>query len=96
MADGGVGANAVKLIGEVVITPGMSQLLDGNITSGAVHAAVGFLAKAFLGLPGLLLVAANSYSSSVTGKYLHEQVMESLQSVPRSRRLSTDSGTTHG
>ena len=95
MSDQGVGGNALKLIGEVVVTPGMSQLLEGNITSGAVHAVLGLVAKSLLGVPGMLLVAANSYSTSVTGKYLHEQVMESIQSTVRSVGLSKDSATAH-
>jgi hypothetical protein len=78
MADEGAIGNAVKLIGELAILPGTSQLLDGNITSGAAHAAIGWAAGALLGLPGLILVAANSYSQSVSNKGLYDYVQEMI------------------
>ena len=64
----------LKLIGEVAITPGISLLLDGKMKSGVVHVGVGFIARRVFGLPGLLLVGADSYSQSVTGKTLLEHV----------------------
>lgn len=64
----------LKLIGEVAITPGISLLLDGKMKSGVVHIGVGFIARRVFGLPGLLLVGADSYSQSVTGKSLLEHV----------------------
>lgn len=66
------GANAVKLIGEAFV-PGTSQFIDGNVVSGAVHALVGFWARAALGPVGAILVAANSYAKSVTGRNLLKQ-----------------------
>lgn len=95
MPERGVLENAVKLVSEFWVIPGTSELLEGHVMSGAVHAALGIAAKAWLGVPGLLLVVADSYSSSVTGKYLHEQVMDSLQSFTRRGRLSAESTTTH-
>jgi Family of unknown function (DUF6072) len=94
MQDRGILENVVKLIGEVAILPGTSEFLEGHIASGTAHAALGFAAKALLGVPGALLVAADSYSSSVTGKYLHQQVMESLASLTGRGRLSAGSTTT--
>jgi hypothetical protein len=61
--------NGVKLVGELIL-PGTSLLMDENIRSGVAHAAVGLLARAALGVPGLMLVAANSFAQSVTGKSL--------------------------
>jgi Family of unknown function (DUF6072) len=95
MPDRGMFGNAVKLLSEVVIMPGTSEFLEGHITSGVGHAALGFAARALLGVPGLLLVAADSYSSSVTGKYLHQQIMDSLQSLTGRGRPSVESTTTH-
>lgn len=67
---GSVGEKAVKLIGEFALVPGTSLLLDGKIKSGLGHVLAGGVARLALGVPGLLLVAANSYSSSSTGKSL--------------------------
>ncbi|NOX92483.1 MAG: hypothetical protein GXP18_08560 [Gammaproteobacteria bacterium] len=61
---------SLKLLGEVVFTPGASLLVDGNVKSGIIHVGVGFVARRMFGLPGALLVGANSYSQSVTGKSL--------------------------
>lgn len=66
-------ANAVKLIGETVM-PGASLLLDGNILSGGAHLLVGAIARAALGPIGVVLVMANSYSQSTTGKGLLKQM----------------------
>ncbi|HEX7645525.1 MAG TPA: DUF6072 family protein [Burkholderiaceae bacterium] len=63
------GAGA-KLLGEVVLTPGASLLLDGEIKSGMGHVLAGLVARTVLGVPGMILVAADSYSTSVTGKSL--------------------------
>jgi hypothetical protein len=57
-------------------------LLDGKIKSGALHAGGGILAKLVFGVPGLLVVAANSYSKSVTGQSLLQNIMQTK--VPES------------
>jgi hypothetical protein len=67
--------NAVKLIGESVVTPGASQWLDGNIRSGAVYLLVGVAARMLLGPIGPVLVAIDSYSESVSEKHLHEHIL---------------------
>jgi len=64
--------NALKLLGEVFV-PGASQFLDGKIVSGGAHLIAGLAARALLGPIGLVLVVANSYSSSTTGKNLIKQ-----------------------
>ncbi len=67
--------NALKLVGEVFV-PGASLLIDGKILAGGAHAAVGAVARAALGPLGLLLVAANSYATSTTGKSLLKQFVK--------------------
>lgn len=62
--------NGARLIGETIITPGTSLLCDGQIKSGLLHVGAGLIARFTLGMPGLLLVAADSYSKTVTGKSL--------------------------
>ncbi|NOX92482.1 MAG: hypothetical protein GXP18_08555 [Gammaproteobacteria bacterium] len=65
-----IAKNGGRLLGEAFITPGASLLLDGQIKPGLAHVGVGLIARLTLGLPGLILVAANSYSKTVTGKSL--------------------------
>ena len=64
----------IKIAGEAFVAPGSSLILDGRILPGAAHVVGGLLARWALGPIGWLLVAANSYSESVTGKSLPDQV----------------------
>lgn len=63
----------VKLIGETIL-PGASQLIDGNLASGGLHLIGGLAARWLFGPIGWFLVAANSYSKSVSQKNLHEHL----------------------
>jgi len=65
--------NGVKLVGETML-PGASLLLDGNLVNGAAHVAAGAAAAAFLAPWTVLLVVADSFSKSVSGKNLWEHV----------------------
>ncbi len=62
---------SIKLLGEALLLPGFSLMLDGKIKTGTLHTGVGLLAKVALGMPGALVVAANSYSVSTTGQSLY-------------------------
>ena len=62
-------ANGVKLVGETIL-PGTSLLMDGNVKSGAAHAVTGLVARALVGPVGWGLIAANSFSKSVSNKGL--------------------------
>jgi hypothetical protein len=66
---GQVLARGIKIVGERVV-PGASLILDGKIGEGALHVVGGTIAGALLGPLGVLLVAANSYSKSTTGRSL--------------------------
>lgn len=68
-------ARGVKIVGETLVAPGTSLILDGKILAGGVHVVAGVLAKVALGPLGCLLVAANSYSKSVSGQNLHEHLL---------------------
>lgn len=70
MTDNTTVGNGVKLVGEVAFLPGTSHLLDGNIKTGALYAVAGFAARILLGAPAVLLVAADSFSRSTSGKGL--------------------------
>lgn len=63
----------LKILGETLV-PGASLALDGKILPGAVHLAGALVARWALGPVGWFLVAANSYSKSVTGRNLPEHL----------------------
>ena len=71
-------ARGLKLVGETV-APGASLLLDGEVASGVAHLVVGTLARMAFGPVGVLLVAADSYSKSVSGKSLLEQLQSAVK-----------------
>ena len=71
-------ARGLKLVGETV-APGASLLLDGEVASGVAHLVVGTLARLAFGPVGVLLVAADSYSKSVSGKSLLEQFQSAVK-----------------
>jgi hypothetical protein len=71
-------ANGVKLVGEAII-PGASLMLDGKVVNGAAHAAVGLAARIVIGPAALVLAAADSYSKSVSDKYLWDHARDLWQ-----------------
>jgi hypothetical protein len=80
---GKVIARGGKLVGETFL-PGASLIIDGEVTNGLVHTAAGFGARALLGTLapfGVLFVMADSYSKSVTDKYLHEHIVGAAQTT---------------
>jgi Family of unknown function (DUF6072) len=63
----------LKILGETMV-PGASLVLDGKILPGAAHLVGGLVARWAFGPVGWLLIAANSYSKSVTGRSLPEHL----------------------
>jgi hypothetical protein len=61
--------NAAKIIGEAVL-PGASLVMEGQVATGLLHTVAAVVGGALLGPIGVILVAANSYSSSVRGEGL--------------------------
>jgi hypothetical protein len=70
--------NGAKLVGESVL-PGASLLMDGQFLNGAAHAAVGIGARLALGPLGVVLVCADSFSKSVTDKFLWDHVKDGIE-----------------
>ncbi|WP_199175656.1 DUF6072 family protein [Telmatospirillum siberiense] len=66
--------NGVKLVGEALL-PGTSLLMDGRFVDGAAHVVVGLGARILLGPLGVLVVAADSFSKSVTERHLWDHVL---------------------
>ena len=63
----------VELASEYVI-PGGSNLIKGDIAQGGLHFVLGIVAKVAWGLPGILLVHANSLVKARTGNHIHEHL----------------------
>ena len=61
----------LQFVSEAVI-PGGSNLVNGDLKQAAIHAVLGIIAGAVFGLPGALLVAANSFTKATTGHHIHE------------------------
>lgn len=61
----------VQLASEYLI-PGGSNLIKGDFVTGGIHALAGLAAAAAFGLPGLLIVKANSFATALTGHNLIE------------------------
>ena len=83
----------VKVLGEMVVGPGASLALDGQILPGAAHFVGGLLARWAFGPVGWFLVAANSYSKSVTGKGLAHHFQD-LTAAPPKAGVVTDPSVT--
>ncbi len=66
-------AVAAKAAGEYV-APGGSNFVKGDIKEGAKHAALGLAARALFGLPGLIVISANSLTQAVTGRGIHQHL----------------------
>lgn len=79
MANSPESAQAVKrslqFVTEAVV-PGGSNLLNGDFKSTGLYFVAGVLAKAVFGWPGVLFVAANSYTKARTGRSLIEHLGE--------------------
>jgi hypothetical protein len=65
--------SAVHVASEFVV-PGGSNLIEGDFVQGGIHAVLGLVAKSMFGLPGLILVAANSFTKAETGRHLYEHL----------------------
>ncbi len=63
----------LQFASEMVI-PGGSNLINGDYKTAGVHAVLGLVAGALFGTPGLVLVAANSFTKATTGRSLVEHL----------------------
>ena len=62
---------SLQFVSEAII-PGGSNLINGDYKQAGIHAALGLVAGALFGLPGLLVVRANSFTKATTGRSLLE------------------------
>ena len=77
----GMVTNGVKMIGETML-PGASLLMDGNLVNGAAHAALGIAAATFVAPWAVMVVVADSFSKSVSGKNLWQHINIGKKSAP--------------
>ena len=70
------------------LLPGGSNLAQGDIVQGGLHVALGLVARSMFGLPGLLVVSANSFTKAITGRHLHEHLGLGPQ-APEARPVAT-------
>jgi len=73
--EGSALVNGVKAAGEVLLVPGASLILDGNVKGATTHVVGAFVARALLGPIGWAFMAADSFSVSVSGKNIHEHFL---------------------
>jgi len=57
-----------------MVVPGASNLMNGDYKTAGVHAVLGVVAGALFGVPGLVAVAANSFTKATTGRSLVEHL----------------------
>lgn len=72
----------IQFASEVLI-PGGSNLVKGDFVTGGIHAIVGLAARAMFGLPGLLIVSANSFSKATTGYNLLDNLRQTPPPAPK-------------
>jgi hypothetical protein len=80
-APGSQAVNAVKLVADVAVLPGIGQLVEGKLAEGALYGIGGLATKALLvpvlggplGLVAWLALGLDSYAKSSTGAHLWEQ-----------------------
>jgi hypothetical protein len=80
-APGNQAVNAVKLVADVGVLPGLGQLFEGKIAEGAMYGVGGLATKAILapvlggplGLLAWVALGLDSYAKSSTGAHIWEQ-----------------------
>jgi hypothetical protein len=77
------------LLSSEYILPGGSNLLQGDLKQAGLHTVLGFAAKAMFGLPGLLIVSANSVSKALTGSHLYEHFNPERAAAPQGTTKTT-------
>lgn len=76
--------NGAKLVGEAIL-PGASLLLDGKFINGAAHSVAGLGARAAFGPIGVALICADSFSKSVTDKFLWDHMSDAYKFTTEKR-----------
>jgi len=65
--------------------PGFSLYVDKELKQGLIHSLLGVAAGAAFGVPGLLLVSANSIARANSGKHLWQLGKERVDAFERAR-----------
>jgi hypothetical protein len=81
-------ANGLKLVANVAVLPGTSQLVEGKVKEGVLYGAAGVAAKMLSPLLGPLWwvpwvgVGLDSYSKSASGRHIWEFATKSHAVAP--------------
>lgn len=57
-----------------LVVPGASNVWNGDYKTAGVHMLAGMVAGTLFGVPGLIAVAANSFTKATTGRSLVEHL----------------------
>jgi hypothetical protein len=66
--------NGVKVLAELALLPGSSQIVEGKVGAGILYGVAGFAAKAVFGPLGWIVAGLDSYSVSASGQHLWQFV----------------------
>ena len=67
-------ANGVKMVANLALLPGSSQIVEGRVGSGIVYGLAGIAARMAFGPVGWIATGLDSYSLSSSGKHLWEHL----------------------
>ncbi|HEX4274043.1 MAG TPA: DUF6072 family protein [Bryobacteraceae bacterium] len=56
------------------LVPGGANIVKGDLKNAGIYAAIGLAARFTFGLPGLLLVSADSFTKATTGRRITEHL----------------------
>lgn len=74
--------NGAKVIADLALIPGASQIVEGKVGSGLLFGLAGIAAKTAIGPIGWIAAGLDSYSKSATGKHLWQLISEPKASAP--------------
>lgn len=76
-------ANGVKIIADVALLPGSSQIVEGKVGSAVLYGLAGYAARAVFGPIGWIAAGLDSFSVSSSGRHLWEHIsMPSVNDQP--------------
>lgn len=74
--------NGAKIIADLALLPGASQIVEGKVGSGLLFGLAGIAAKTVFGPVGWIAAGLDSYSVSASGKHLWQLASSSKGDAP--------------
>lgn len=75
-------ANGAKIVADLALLPGASQIVEGKLGTGLLYGVAGVAAKSVFGPLGWIAAGLDSYSVSATGRHLWQLVSKPGASAP--------------